>query len=356
MQINNAIQACADTGGGKVVLREGIYRCNERIVVQTDNITICGMGNGTVIMPNGLSTIRSGRFNVQASNVIIRDLRMNFGQASISDTSSCGIIFTPIEDKVFQNIYIENVTIFHNSHCIVFWRINSLTECGYKDVVFSNCYLETSATNAVRFWGNVVTNVVESKQFTDNISFVGCVMKGATSNIPFSQPLVEPSLVGTNIALLNNRFYTTSETPGIMGRSPFTRFIWMGNTENDVELWSLTSGLWERQIDIFENIDDIDVLQSEMRRYSNGDLEYMTRLTIPATANQWILTPRFTLPVPFLLNPFGISQVTQDAAIGANDVKTHLVSLTRTGFAVRLFRSTTAATIVTVILKGRWRT
>ncbi|MCI5605584.1 MAG: right-handed parallel beta-helix repeat-containing protein, partial [Clostridia bacterium] len=119
-QINSAI-AALPSNGGKIVLLEGTYNISGSINVNKPNVTIEGMGNGTVLKTSSnISAI-----NVSSSNCEIRYLSLI---CTASDRYGNGIYVTG------SSSIIENIRITHFEH-------NIYLAPGSDYAIVTKCYL-----------------------------------------------------------------------------------------------------------------------------------------------------------------------------------------------------------------------
>jgi hypothetical protein len=86
-EINAAIQTLP-AGGGKIVIREGVYNITDSIIINKDNVTIEGMGDSTVLkncLVSDTAVIR-----IEANGVKIANLAIA-GSSSVAQGNKCGI-------------------------------------------------------------------------------------------------------------------------------------------------------------------------------------------------------------------------------------------------------------------------
>lgn len=158
--INNAISALPSTGG-KIVLLEGTYNISGQINVNKPNVTICGMGNSTVL------NCKQGIWGIAATqtNFTVANLKMTFDTYNGNGNSIC--IYASGSRCKFENLdlsnavygincgggysIIRNVTATDN-------RINIHLGSGHN--VVSDCYSENAQETGVRIEGeyNIVAN------------------------------------------------------------------------------------------------------------------------------------------------------------------------------------------------------
>ena len=158
--INNAISALPSTGG-KIVLLEGTYNISGQINVNKPNVTICGMGNSTVL------NCKQGIWGIAATqtNFTVANLKMTFDTYNGNGNSIC--IYASGSSCKFENLdlsnavygincgggysIIRNVTATDN-------RINIHLGSGHN--VVSDCYSENAQETGVRIEGeyNIVAN------------------------------------------------------------------------------------------------------------------------------------------------------------------------------------------------------
>ena len=158
--INNAISALPSTGG-KIVLLEGTYNVSGQINVNKPNVTICGMGNSTVL------NCKQGIWGIAATqtNFTVANLKMTFDTYNGNGNSIC--IYASGSRCKFENLdlsnavygincgggysIIRNVTATDN-------RINIHLGSGHN--VVSDCYSENAQETGVCIEGeyNIVAN------------------------------------------------------------------------------------------------------------------------------------------------------------------------------------------------------
>lgn len=158
--INNATSALPSTGG-KIVLLEGTYNISGQINVNKPNVTICGMGNSTVL------NCKQGIWGIAATqtNFTVANLKMTFDTYNGNGSSIC--IYTSGSRCKFENLdlsnavygincgggysIIRNVTATNN-------RTNIHLGSGHNVVL--GCYSENAQETGVRVEGeyNIVAN------------------------------------------------------------------------------------------------------------------------------------------------------------------------------------------------------
>ena len=153
-QINSAI-AALPSSGGKIVLLEGTYNISGSINVNKPNITIEGMGNGTVLKTSSnISAI-----NVSSSNCEIRYLSLI---CTASDRYGNGIYVTG------SSSIIENIRITHFEH-------NIYLAPGSDYAIVTKCYLYDGEGICVRSKYCII-----SDNSIENYDYAGIYLYGSS--------------------------------------------------------------------------------------------------------------------------------------------------------------------------------
>lgn len=119
--INNAISALPSTGG-KIVLLEGTYNISGQITVNKPNVTICGMGNSTVLQRkfNGNNVIY-----VTSANCELAYFKVDGDSATYTNTANCNI---QTYGAGYQNIH--DITTVNATDC----GIKIRNACHYSNI------------------------------------------------------------------------------------------------------------------------------------------------------------------------------------------------------------------------------
>lgn len=119
--INNAISALPSTGG-KIVLLEGTYNISGQITVNKPNVTICGMGNSTVLQRkfNGNNVIY-----VTSANCELAYFKVDGDSATYTNTANCNI---QTYGAGYQNIH--DITTVNATDCGI--KIRNV--CHYSNI------------------------------------------------------------------------------------------------------------------------------------------------------------------------------------------------------------------------------
>lgn len=109
--INSAITALG-VNGGKVVLLEGLFAIAASILL-TNNVTIEGQGNGTLLqVPNANNTSFGVFQNADATNgnsgLTIANLRVDGNKANNTANNQAGVILTKVSGSYVQNVTASN--------------------------------------------------------------------------------------------------------------------------------------------------------------------------------------------------------------------------------------------------------
>ncbi len=177
--INNAISALPSTGG-KIVLLEGTYNISGQINVNKPNVTICGMGNSTVL------ECKQGIWGIAATqtNFTIANLKMTFDTYNGNGTSIC--IYASGSRCKFENLDLSNAvygincgggySIIHKVTATVN-RTNIHLGSGHN--VVSDCYSENAKETGIRVEGEY--NIVTGCHISDNATY-GILVTGGGKN------------------------------------------------------------------------------------------------------------------------------------------------------------------------------
>jgi hypothetical protein len=155
--INNAISALPSTGG-KIVLLEGTYNISGQINVNKPNVTICGMGNSTVL------NCKQGIWGIAATqpNFTVANLKITFD--TYNSTSIC--IYASGSRCKFENLDLSNAVYGINCggghsiiHNVTATDNNINIHLGSAYNIVSDCYSEDAKETGIRVEGicNIVT-------------------------------------------------------------------------------------------------------------------------------------------------------------------------------------------------------
>ena len=155
--INNAISALPSTGG-KIVLLEGTYNISGQINVNKPNVTICGMGNSTVL------NCKQGIWGIAATqpNFTVANLKITFD--TYNSTSIC--IYASGSRCKFENLDLSNAVYGINCsgghsiiHNVTATDNNINIHLGSTYNIVSDCYSEDAKETGIRVEGicNIVT-------------------------------------------------------------------------------------------------------------------------------------------------------------------------------------------------------
>lgn len=167
--INNAI-AALPTGGGKIVLLEGTYNISGAVLVNKDNVTLEGMGNGTVLKRMFNNTNTYGLITVTSNHCVVTDLCVDGNHSTYSNTTHKAVSVYKSSDNIIQNVYIYNesrgVYLYNGatgnivSHVYTenlhLYGIDIVT-ASQNEVV--NCVLK-NGTRGVNLWNAALQNTV----------------------------------------------------------------------------------------------------------------------------------------------------------------------------------------------------
>ena len=153
-QINAAI-AALPSGGGKIVLLDGTYNISGSITVNKDNVTIEGMGNGTVLQTSSnISVIYVG-----SSNCEIRNLSVS---CTASDRCGYGIYVAG------SSSIIENICSTHFVHNIYLASVSDYA-------IVTKCYLSDGEGVAVCSKCCII-----SDNYIENYEYAGIYLNGSS--------------------------------------------------------------------------------------------------------------------------------------------------------------------------------
>lgn len=155
--IQQAIDALPSTGG-KIVLLEGTYNISGQITVNKPNVTICGMGNSTVL------NCKQGIWGITATqpNFTVANLKMTF--ETYNSTSIC--IYASGSRCKFENLDLSNAAYGINCggghsiiHNVTATDNNINIHLGSTYNIVSDCYSEDAKETGIRVEGicNIVT-------------------------------------------------------------------------------------------------------------------------------------------------------------------------------------------------------
>ena len=155
--INNAISALPSTGG-KIVLLEGTYNISGQINVNKPNVTICGMGNSTVL------NCKQGIWGIAATqpNFTVANLKITFD--TYNSKSIC--IYASGSRCKFENLDLSNAVYGINCggghsiiHNVTATDNNINIHLGSAYNIVSDCCSEDAKETGIRVEGicNIVT-------------------------------------------------------------------------------------------------------------------------------------------------------------------------------------------------------
>ena len=178
-EINDAISALPSTGG-KIVLLEGTYNINGQINVNKPNVTICGMGNSTVL------NCKQGIWGIAATqtNFTVANLKMTFDTYNGNGNSIC--IYASGSRCKFENLDLSNAV--YGINCGGGYSIiRNVTATGNRTNihlgsghnVVSDCYSENAQETGVRIEGeyNIVANC-----YISDAEIYGVLLTGGGKN------------------------------------------------------------------------------------------------------------------------------------------------------------------------------
>lgn len=177
--INNAISALPSTGG-KIVLLEGTYNISGQINVNKPNVTICGMGNSTVL------NCKQGIWGIAATqpNFTVANLKITFD--TYNSTSIC--IYASGSRCKFENLDLSNAgygincggghSIIHN---VTATDNNINIHLGSAYNIVSDCYSEDAKETGIRVEG--ICNIVTGCHISDAGTYGILVTSGGGSKV-----------------------------------------------------------------------------------------------------------------------------------------------------------------------------
>ena len=178
-EINDAISALPSTGG-KIVLLEGTYNINGQINVNKPNVTICGMGNSTVL------NCKQGIWGIAATqtNFTVANLKMTFDTYNGNGNSIC--IYASGSRCKFENLDLSNAVYGINCgggysiiHNVTATGNRTNIHLGSGHNVVSDCYSENAQETGVRIEGeyNIVANC-----YISDAEIYGVLLTGGGKN------------------------------------------------------------------------------------------------------------------------------------------------------------------------------
>lgn len=177
--INNAISALPSTGG-KIVLLEGTYNISGQINVNKPNVTICGMGNSTVL------NCKQGIWGIAATqpNFTVANLKITFD--TYNSTSIC--IYASGSRCKFENLDLSNAVYGINCggghsiiHNVTATDNNINIHLGSAYNIVSDCYSEDAKETGIRVEG--ICNIVTGCHISDAGTYGILVTSGGGSKV-----------------------------------------------------------------------------------------------------------------------------------------------------------------------------
>lgn len=177
--INNAISALPSTGG-KIVLLEGTYNISGQINVNKPNVTICGMGNSTVL------NCKQGIWGIAATqpNFTVANLKITFD--TYNSTSIC--IYASGSRCKFENLDLSNAVYGINCggghsiiHNVTATDNNINIHLGSTYNIVSDCYSEDAKETGIRVEG--ICNIVTGCHISDAGTYGILVTSGGGSKV-----------------------------------------------------------------------------------------------------------------------------------------------------------------------------
>lgn len=177
--INNAISSLPSTGG-KIVLLEGTYNISGQINVNKPNVTICGMGNSTVL------NCKQGIWGIAATqtNFTVANLKMTFD--TYNSTSIC--IYASGSRCKFENLDLSNAVYGINCggghsiiHNVTATDNNINIHLGSAYNIVSDCYSEDAKETGIRVEG--ICNIVTGCHISDAGTYGILVTSGGGSKV-----------------------------------------------------------------------------------------------------------------------------------------------------------------------------
>ena len=174
--IQQAIDALPATGG-KIVLLEGTYNISGQINVNKPNVTICGMGNNTILKAakssSTLTMLRCGTH----SGFKISNLVMDFENNSSADCIG-------IQLYVSGHSTIENISILNNKGNGIEWykcdytRFNGVSFVNVRQCIWDRGYNHSSIFSGVII--DTATNGIVLETNSELNQIDGCIVRYAT--------------------------------------------------------------------------------------------------------------------------------------------------------------------------------
>ena len=177
--IQQAIDALPSTGG-KIVLLEGTYNISGQINVNKPNVTICGMGNSTVL------NCKQGIWGIAATqpNFTVANLKMTF--ETYNSTSIC--IYASGSRCKFENLDLSNAVYGINCgggysiiHNVTATDNNINIHLGSTYNIVSDCYSEDAKETGIRVEG--ICNIVTGCHISDAGTYGILVTSGGGSKV-----------------------------------------------------------------------------------------------------------------------------------------------------------------------------
>lgn len=171
--INNAISALPSTGG-KIVLLEGTYNISGQINVNKPNVTICGMGNSTVLQRkfNGNNVIY-----VTSANCELAYFKVDGDSATYTNTANCNI---QMYGAGYQNIH--DITTVNATDCGI--KIRNV--CHY-----SNIYNISADGNKIGILFDGTTGAKICKNTVTNSTATGILLSWNTRDCVVAENVVD---------------------------------------------------------------------------------------------------------------------------------------------------------------------
>lgn len=171
--INNAISALPSTGG-KIVLLEGTYNISGQINVNKPNVTICGMGNSTVLQRkfDGNNVIY-----VTSANCELAYFKVDGDSATYTNTANCNI---QTYGAGYQNIH--DITTVNATDCGI--KIRNV--CHY-----SNIYNISADGNKIGILFDGTTGAKVCKNTVTNSTATGILLSWNTRDCVVAENVVD---------------------------------------------------------------------------------------------------------------------------------------------------------------------
>ena len=179
--IQQAIDALPSTGG-KIVLLEGTYNISGQINVNKPNVTICGMGNSTVL------NCKQGIWGIAATqtNFTVANLKMTFDTYNGNGNSIC--IYASGSSCKFENLDLSNAVYGINCgggysiiHNVTATDNNINIHLGSAYNIVSDCYSEDAKETGIRVEG--ICNIVTGCHISDAGTYGILVTSGGGSKV-----------------------------------------------------------------------------------------------------------------------------------------------------------------------------